>query len=89
MFFPQGGTPDILSAARHILFDWNHQKIPLFSGPRALHATHILSTVPSNSVQVAPDTETTGQAQIVNALGAPFVLENLFGEADTEAMTFR
>jgi hypothetical protein len=26
-----------------------------------------------------------GQAQIVNALGAPFVLEGLFGEVDAEA----
>lgn len=28
----------------------------------------------------------TGQAQIVNAPGAPFVLEGLLGEADAEAM---
>ena len=27
----QGGTPDILSAARHVLIDWNYQKIPFFS----------------------------------------------------------
>jgi nuclear GTP-binding protein len=31
---------------------------------------------------VAPGAETTGQAQIVGALGMPFVLEGLFGEAD-------
>jgi len=36
--------------------------------------------------QAAPSTETTGQSQIVNALGAPFVLEGLFGEVDAEAM---
>ena len=24
--FPQGGTPDIVSAARHVLINWNHQK---------------------------------------------------------------
>ena len=30
--------------------------------------------------------ETTGQAQIVSALGTPFVLEGLFGEADAGAM---
>ena len=27
-----------------------------------------------------------GQAQLVNAFGAPFMLEGLFGEADAEAM---
>ncbi|KAF7976886.1 hypothetical protein HWV62_5429 [Athelia sp. TMB] len=27
----KGGTPDILSAARQVLTDWNHQKIPYFS----------------------------------------------------------
>lgn len=51
-----------------------------------MHATHIPSTIPGSGGQVAPGAETTGQAQIVNALGAPFVLEGLFGEADAEAM---
>ena len=51
-----------------------------------MHATHIPSTIPGSSGQVAPGAETTGQAQIVNALGVPFVLEGLFGEADAEAI---
>jgi len=84
--FIQGGTPDILSTARQILVDWNHQKIPFFSEPPALHAAHIPSTIPGSGGQVAPGAETTGQAQIVGALGTPFVLEGLFGEADAEAM---
>ncbi|KAF8494719.1 hypothetical protein F5888DRAFT_1846254 [Russula emetica] len=62
------GTPDILSAARHVLIDWNHKKKPGSGG------------------QVAPGAEMTGQARIVNAPGAPFVLEGLLGEADAEAM---
>jgi nuclear GTP-binding protein len=82
----QGGTPDILTAARQVLIDWNNQKIPFFSEPPAIHATHIPSTIPGSGGQVAPGAETTGQAQIVSALGAPFVLEGLFGEADAEAM---
>ena len=32
-----------------------------------------------------PGAETTGNAQIVSALGAPFVLEGLFSEAEAEA----
>jgi nuclear GTP-binding protein len=44
------------------------------------------STIPGSGGQVAPGAETTGNAQIISALGAPFVLEGLFGEADTEAM---
>ena len=82
----QGGTPDILSAARQVLVDWNHQKILFFSEPPELHTAHIPSTIPGRGGQVAPGAETTGQAQIVSAFGAPFTLEGLFGEADAEAM---
>ncbi|KAF8465798.1 P-loop containing nucleoside triphosphate hydrolase protein [Russula ochroleuca] len=82
----KGGTPDILAAARHVLMDWNHQRIPFFSEPPELHAAHVPSTIPGSGGQVAPGAETTGQAQIVSALGTPFVLEGLFGEADAEAM---
>jgi len=82
----QGGTPDILSTARQVLVDWNHQKIPFFSEPPSLHTAHIPSTIPGSGGQVAPGAETTGQAQIVSAFGAPFTLEGLFGEADAEAM---
>ncbi|KAI0288760.1 P-loop containing nucleoside triphosphate hydrolase protein [Russula brevipes] len=82
----QGGVPDFLAAARQVLIDWNNQKIPFFSEPPAIHATHIPSMIPGSGGQVAPGAETTGQAQIVSALGEPFVLEGLFGEADAEAM---
>src|SRR5216683_8446818 len=84
--FFQGGTPDILAAARQVLKDWNHQKIPFFSEPPALHAAHQPSTIPGSGGQVAPGAESTGHAQIVNTFGAPFMLEGLFGEADAEAM---
>ncbi|KAF8264403.1 P-loop containing nucleoside triphosphate hydrolase protein [Lactarius quietus] len=80
----RGGTPDILASARQVLIDWNHHKIPFFSYPPTLHASHIPSTVPGTGI--APGAEETGNAQIVNALGKPFVLEGLFGEADAEAM---
>lgn len=86
----RGGTPDILAAARQVLVDWNHHKIPFFTEPPALHAAHLPSTMPVRGsgglAQVAPGAEMTGNAQIVGALGAPFVLEGLFGEADAEAM---
>jgi nuclear GTP-binding protein len=71
---------------RVILIDWNHPKIPLFSEPPALHAAHIPSTMPGSGGQVTPDAETTGKAQIVNALDVLFVLEGPFGEADAEAI---
>jgi hypothetical protein len=51
-----------------------------------LHAAHIPSTIPGSGGQVAPGAETTSQAQIVNALGAPFVLEGLFDEAGAETI---
>ncbi|KAF8484323.1 hypothetical protein F5888DRAFT_1834622 [Russula emetica] len=60
--------------------------LPFFSELPSLHAAHIPSTRPGSGGQVAPGTEMTGQAQIVNAPGAPFVLEGLLGEADAEAM---
>jgi nuclear GTP-binding protein len=69
-----------------VLVDWNHQKIPFFSEPPALHAAHVPSTIPGSAGQVAPGAETTGHAQIVSTFGAPFMLEGLFGEADAEAM---
>jgi hypothetical protein len=57
-----------------------------YSPPPELHAAHIPSTIPGSGGQVTPGAETTGKAQIVNALGVPFVLEGPFGEADAEAI---
>jgi nuclear GTP-binding protein len=37
----KGGTPDIVGAARHILMDWNHQKIPYFSVPPEVHPSNL------------------------------------------------
>ena len=84
----QGGTPDILSAARQVLIDWNHHKIPFYSDPPTLHASHVPSTIHLNdgTEQVVPGAEMTGCAQIVSELGTPFVLEGLFGDADADAM---
>ena len=73
--FLQDGNPDILSAACQVLIDWNHQKIPFFSEPSALHSAHVPSMIPGSGGQVARDAETTGHAQI----------GSLFGEADAEA----
>jgi nuclear GTP-binding protein len=72
--------------ARQVLIDWNHQKIPFFIEPPVLHAAHLPYTIPRSGRQVPPGAETTGQVQIVNAFGAPFMLEGLFSEADAEAM---
>ena len=85
---PQGGTPDILSAARQVLIDWNHHKIPFYSDPPTLHASHVPSTLhlKNGTEQVAPGAEMTGYAQIVDELGTPFVLDGLFGDdADADA----
>jgi hypothetical protein len=57
-----------------------------FSEPSALHDAHLLSTILGGCGPVTPGAETTGRAQIVNAFGAPFMLEGLFCEADAEAM---
>jgi len=51
-----------------------------------LHDAHLLSTILGSGGQLPPGAETTGHAQIVNAFGAPFTLDGLFGEADAEAM---
>jgi nuclear GTP-binding protein len=39
-----GGTPDILTSAGHVLIDWNHQKIPYYSKPPAIHRSSVPST---------------------------------------------
>ncbi|KAF9530700.1 hypothetical protein CPB83DRAFT_850142 [Crepidotus variabilis] len=90
----KGGTPDVLSAARHILTDWNQQKIPYFSEPPTLHPSLIPSTVPStrNDVSgptIAPGAENVGQAQILSSFSKPFELEGIFGAADAGAFAGR
>ncbi|KAF9220629.1 P-loop containing nucleoside triphosphate hydrolase protein [Gyrodon lividus] len=86
----KGGTPDVLSAARQTLMDWNHQKIPYFSVPPVIHPSSIPSTIPSTSggvATVAPGAETVGQAQILTELSKPFELAGLFGAADAGAFS--
>ena len=82
----QGGTPDILAAARQVLMDWNHQKIPYFSIPPTVHPSSIPSTIAGGgSEHIAPGAETVGQAQIVSEFSKPFELAGLFGTADAGA----
>ncbi|KAI0327889.1 P-loop containing nucleoside triphosphate hydrolase protein [Cubamyces sp. BRFM 1775] len=81
----KGGTPDILAAARQVLTDWNHQKIPYFSVPPTVHPSLVPSTVPGSSNQIAPGAENVGQAQIVTEFAKPFTLDGLFGAADAGA----
>jgi hypothetical protein len=95
----RGGTPVIISALVEDCMSLTVANFPSASSPRrlkpprntfskppALHTVHIPSTVPGSGGQVAPGAEMMGQAQIVNALSAPFVLDGLFGEADAEVM---
>jgi nuclear GTP-binding protein len=86
----QGGTPDVLAAARQVLGDWNAQKIPYHSIPPAIHPSSIPSQVvlpgaSSSEVVVAPGAENVGQAQILSTLGPAFNLGDLFGAADAGA----
>ncbi|EGO22974.1 hypothetical protein SERLADRAFT_471561 [Serpula lacrymans var. lacrymans S7.9] len=82
----KGGTPDVLSAAKHVLMDWNHQKIPYFSVPPSVHPSSIPSTVTiSGDATIAPGAETVGQAQILAEFGKPFELAGFFGAADAGA----
>ncbi|KAE9389012.1 hypothetical protein BT96DRAFT_960120 [Gymnopus androsaceus JB14] len=86
----KGGSPDILSAARQVLADWNHQKIPYFSVPPTIHPSSIPSTIPaapgpSSEQIIAPGAENVGQAQILSTFSKPFELEGLFGAADAGA----
>lgn len=86
----KGGTPDILTAARQVLTDWNHQKIPYFSTPPLIHPSSIPSIVQNTNAAeavIAPGAENVGQAQILGELGKPFELEGLFGSADAGAFS--
>lgn len=72
--------------------DWNHQKIPYFSVPPAIHPSMIPSTTPNTAggpattaPVIAPGAETVGQAQILTQLSKPFELAGLFGAADAGA----
>ena len=82
----KGGTPDINAAARTVLMDWNHQKIPYYSVPPDVHPSLIPSTVVDGGARtVAPGAESVGQAQIVTEFAKPFTLAGLFGAADAGA----
>lgn len=84
----KGGTPDILGVARHVLNDWNHQKIPYFSNPPTVHPSSLPTMLPSSSTGeavVAPGAENVGQARIINQFGKAFELNGLFGLADDGA----
>ena len=82
----KGGTPDINAAARTVLMDWNHQKIPYYSVPPDVHPSLIPSTVVDGGARtVAPGAENVGQAQIVTEFAKPFTLAGLFGAADAGA----
>jgi nuclear GTP-binding protein len=75
-----------MASARTVLTDWNHQKIPYFTVPPAVHPSSIPSVVPNTSSSVvAPGAEKVGQAQILAELSKPFELEGLFGAADAGA----
>ena len=80
----KGGTPDINAAARTVLMDWNHQKIPYMSTPPVVHPSLVPATM-SGSETVAPGAETTGQAQILTELSKQFELAGFFGAADAGA----
>jgi nuclear GTP-binding protein len=63
-----------------VLTDWNHQKIPYFSIPPAIHPSMIPSTIPNSGSTTS--TETVGQVQILTKFSKPFELPGLFGAAD-------
>ncbi|KAJ4478163.1 P-loop containing nucleoside triphosphate hydrolase protein [Lentinula aciculospora] len=62
----KGGTPDITSAARQVITDWNHQKIPYYSTPPTIHPSSIPSTIPSSMASSIP-----GSSTIVDSSVAP------------------
>ncbi|GAW07120.1 Guanine nucleotide-binding 3 like protein [Lentinula edodes] len=74
----KGGTPDITSAARQVITDWNHQKIPYCSVPPTIHPSSIPSTIPSSMISAVPNFSTApdlsgsapGQAGQIIAPGA-------------------
>jgi nuclear GTP-binding protein len=70
-----------LAAARTVLSDWNHHKIPFFSVPPTIHP----SLLPSLTAQgdVAPGAEAVGQARILQEMAPAFSLPGFdFGGSD-------
>lgn len=80
----QGGTPDVLAAARTVLSDWNHHKIPFFSVPPTIHP----SSLPSMTAQgqIAPGAEEVGQARILTEMAPAFSLPGFGADDGMEAM---
>ncbi|GJE91997.1 nucleostemin-like domain-containing protein [Phanerochaete sordida] len=82
----KGGTPDILSAARVVLGDWNHHKIPFFSVPPTVHPSMLPSMTAEG--QIRAGAEDVGQARILQQLAPAFSLPgfDLGGSDGAEAM---
>jgi hypothetical protein len=86
-FFPVGWHPrhPLCGASCPYRLELPQNAVRLRDEPPALHATHTPLTTPGSGEQVTPGAETTGQAEIVNTLGAPFILEGPFGEEAIDA----
>ncbi|EKM60576.1 uncharacterized protein PHACADRAFT_246589 [Phanerochaete carnosa HHB-10118-sp] len=77
----KGGTPDVLSAARTVLTDWNHHKIPFFSVPPTIHPSMLPSMTAGG--QIRSGAEDVGQARIVQEMAPAFSLAGFdFGGAE-------
>jgi hypothetical protein len=68
-FFPQRGP---VWHPRHVLLDWNYQKIPFFSEPPALHAAYhipsevLFGEVDAEAIDAEPDSELAADAMSMN-----------------------
>ncbi|KAH6873781.1 P-loop containing nucleoside triphosphate hydrolase protein, partial [Coprinopsis sp. MPI-PUGE-AT-0042] len=80
----KGGTPDLNSAARQILMDWNQQKIPYCSQPPEIHPSDSSLLGAAGAAAIAPGAEQVGQAQILDTLSKPFELDGLFNAIDAD-----
>ncbi|EJT98068.1 P-loop containing nucleoside triphosphate hydrolase protein [Dacryopinax primogenitus] len=82
--FSFGGRPDVKSAARIVLRDWNTGKILYHTEPPKVHPSSKPSDAPVQAHRGTTVSTDVGQASIVKEWSAPFDLAGLFNDADKE-----
>ncbi|KZO91950.1 P-loop containing nucleoside triphosphate hydrolase protein [Calocera viscosa TUFC12733] len=80
----KGGKPDLDTAARSVLRDWNTGKISYHTEPPKVHPSSKPSEVPVQATAGTTSSTDVGQASIVKEWGAAFDLAGLLEEADKE-----
>lgn len=81
----KGGVPDLISAARGVLRDWNVGKVPYYTVPPAVPLVSAPAETGARDVDMEGEGR-VGSSAIVSELAPEFDLDRVFREADQGAL---